>query len=155
MTLAPITDVLRRQVASSLRLELADGRLIRVTAEHPFWDATQQRYRPLGTFQAGEPLLVRAFTTDAPRQRHDLATRLLKRLAPLVRGILPTPPVTTLLQDSPTTGDLPGSAESLVIQALVPLDGSVEVFNITVAGTHTYFAEGVLVHNKAVCTEAQ
>lgn len=42
-----------------LAATLADGRTIRATEEHPFWDADAGEYRPLGKWKPGQRMLAR------------------------------------------------------------------------------------------------
>jgi hypothetical protein len=86
-------------------LPLSDGRVLRVTANHPIYLPDQQRYADAGELTGDERLLT-----------------------------------------------LSGSAQtsSLIAGAFrVSAADPVTVYNISVAGEHNYFAEGVLVHNKS------
>ena len=145
---APITQTFQRQVDGHLRLELADGRVLQSTAEHPFWDAATQAYRPLGTFHEGERLWTQAVIPG--RSSHHLVTYLRALFTPLTRGLQPLHPVTLMVTEDRLQQDGKESefAGSIQIRAIVPIKGPIQVFNLTVAGTHTYFADGVLVHNK-------
>jgi hypothetical protein len=88
-------------------LPLSDGRVLRVTANHPIYLPDQQRYADAGELTGDERLLA----------------------------------LGAMAQTS-----------SLVSGAFQASADAVTVFNITVAGEHNYFAEGVLVHNKTPCT---
>jgi hypothetical protein len=85
-------------------LLLSDGRVMRVTANHPIYLPDQQRYAAAGELAGDERLLA-----------------------------------------------LSGSAQtsSLIAGAFQASTAAATVYNITVAGEHNYFAEGVLVHNKS------
>jgi len=85
-------------------LPLSDGRVLRVTANHPIYLPDQQRYADAGALTRDERLLTLSATAQT---------------SSLIAGPFQV-----------TTAD------------------SVTVYNITVAGEHNYFAEGVLVHNK-------
>lgn len=50
----------RRAGQALLSAVLADGRAIRATKEHPFWDPDAREYRPLGRWVAGQRMLARA-----------------------------------------------------------------------------------------------
>lgn len=148
LAFAPITQTHQRQVEGHLRLELADGRVMEVTAEHPFWDADLQAYRPLGMFRQGERLLAQAVLPGRSSPR--LITCLRAFFAPLARGLQLLQPVTLMVAEDLLrhSGKEVGVAGPIEIRAIVPVSGPIQVFNITVGGTHNYFAEGMLVHNK-------
>lgn len=150
LALAPITETFQRQVEGHLRLTLMDGRVIRVTAEHPFWDATHQAYRKIGTFHMGDPVWQQPIVDEASAQPHRLWRALLNFFAPLMRGTQPLQPVTMLVSNQAHEEASDGSSAGgpIPIHAIVPVPGPTQVFNITVGGNHNYFAEGVLVHNK-------
>lgn len=149
--LARIVATFQRRVDGYLRLELEDGRLIRVTAEHPLWDPKRGEYRLAGTFRPGEAIWEHAFADDtAAHHRQFTAARLPDLIATLTHELMPARPVAALVADGwPTHPTHAGTGSgSTRIRAILPLEGSVQVFNLTVGGSHTYFAEGVLVHNK-------
>src|SRR5690606_12616913 len=62
-------------------------------------------------------------------------------------------PVAALSLESRVLALLPGAREprELPVEevAVVPAAGPVEVWNLEVEGEHTYFVEGILVHNKS------
>lgn len=53
---ARITRVKQRTVASVLELQLADGRSLRATDNHPLWSAAHKEWIPAGRLRAGETL---------------------------------------------------------------------------------------------------
>jgi hypothetical protein len=111
------------EVESSGRLALSDGRVLRVTGEHPIYDARQGAYVQADAFDGGETLVT-----------------LSQTLVPRARG-------------SEATLDLSQSALALAHSAgngFTSHDpgGRIQVFNISVEELENYFVEGVLVHNK-------
>jgi hypothetical protein len=84
-------------------LPMSDGRVLRVTANHPIYLPDEERYAVAGELAGDERLLA-----------------------------------------------LSGSAQtsSLIAGTFHASTVTATVYNITVAGEHNYFAEGVLVHNK-------
>jgi hypothetical protein len=100
-----VTEVFEhgRQPVGELRT--ATGSL-RVTANHPIYDASVGRF-------------VAAGSLSAPFQALELASSW--------------------------------STSPSVLSGFVPLNETETVYNFTVANAHTYFAEGLLVHNKQRC----
>jgi hypothetical protein len=86
-------------------LPLSDGRVLRVTSNHPIYLPDQQRYADAGELTGDERLLTLTATTQ-------------------------------------TSSLIAGAFQASATEPAT-------VYNITVAGEHNYFAEGVLVHNKS------
>jgi Pretoxin HINT domain len=82
------------------------GGALRVTANHPIYDASARRF-------------VAAGSLSEPFRALELASNW--------------------------------STSSSVLSGFVPLNEEETVYNFTVANVHTYFAEGLLVHNKERC----
>lgn len=154
LKLTSVVQLHTRKVRIHLRVELEDGRILEVTPAHPFFDPLLGHYRKVGSFKRGEAFWQVAFhegpsATLWPR----VANRLQWLLAPMERAVLPNPPVGFLALadpagDSLATGVEPTLGRPILIRSMAVVSGEVEVFNLTVGGPHTYFAEGVLVHNK-------
>jgi hypothetical protein len=87
-------------------LPLSDGRVLRVTSNHPIYLPDQQLYADAGELTGDERLL-------------------------------------TLTASTQTSSLIAGAFQASATEAAT-------VYNITVAGEHNYFAEGVLVHNKSI-----
>jgi hypothetical protein len=85
-------------------LRLSDGRVLRVTPNHPMYLPDQRRYATVGELTGDERLL-------------------------------------SLSASAQTSSLIAGAFQASTAD-------SVTVYNITVAGEHNYFAQGVLVHNK-------
>jgi hypothetical protein len=103
---SPVTAVFVHPDQHPGTLATGDGRVLRVTGEHPIYLADDGRYVPAAELEGDERLLA----LDA-------------------RGNIQSSIGSMLEQDAT------GNSET--------------VYNITVAGVHNYFAEGVLVHNKS------
>jgi hypothetical protein len=103
---SPVTAVFVHPDQHPGTLSTADGRVLRVTGEHPIYLADDGRYVPAADLAGDERLLAL---------------------------------------------DARGNVQSSIASVLEPgaSGGSETVYNITVAGVHNYFAEGVLVHNKS------
>ena len=86
-------------------LPLSNGRVLRVTANHPIYLPDQHRYTDAGELAGDDRLLALTASTQ-------------------------------------TSSLIAGAFDASAV-------GAVTVYNITVAGEHNYFAEGVLVHNKS------
>jgi hypothetical protein len=119
-----VTATFVHEVPESGRLALADGRVLRVTAEHPIYDADRGTY-------------VRADHFDG----HETLVTLVQTLAPgdasgKNGGRAEAPSI-----------DLANS-DARGFSRLAAKD-SVTVYNISVEGLENYFIEGVLVHNKS------
>jgi hypothetical protein len=100
-------------------LTLRDGRTIRVTPEHPIFDAGTQRFEPAGSLEPGDVLVTLPLT-----------------LGSFTSGVRPADVAPSLL--APVTTYEPRE-----------LDTPVSVYNLSVEAFETYFVEGVLVHNKS------
>jgi hypothetical protein len=121
-----VTATFVHEVEASGRLALSDGRVLRVTAEHPIYDAG------LGAYVRAEALtksrtLVTLSQSLAPGGRSAGLETLEERVASV--ALVAT-------TSSAFVSHSPGSP--------------VTVFNISVGGLENYFVEGVLVHNKAL-----
>ncbi len=113
------------QVAKSGRLSLSDGRVLKVTGEHPIYDAKLGEYVRADSLNGDETLLTLT-ETRTPRQQSHQST-LVDTAAPSV-GLAHT------------------AGQGFVSRS----DGTqVTVFNISVDALENYFVEGVLVHNKS------
>lgn len=120
-----VTATFAHLVEKSGRLALSDGRVLRVTAEHPIYDAGLGNYVRADAFD-GNRALVTLSQSLAPRAL-SLQARLLDLKAPSVA-----------LARTANDGFLSHTPAS-----------PVTVFNISVEGLENYFVEGVLVHNKS------
>lgn len=59
---------LHQTVAEALlEVSLSDGRTVRVTPEHPFFDPTTAAYRPIREFRVGDAVLLRPGADSAPQ----------------------------------------------------------------------------------------
>jgi hypothetical protein len=116
-----VTATFVHEVPTSGRLTLSDGRVLRVTGEHPIYDAELGQYVRADAFDGDETLIT------------------------LTETQAPSSPGSTAL-DAPALGLAQTSGAGFVSQEQGP---SVTVFNISVEGLENYFVEGVLVHNKS------
>ena len=126
-----VTATFIHEVAQSGRLALADGRVLRVTAEHPIYDASRGAYVRADAFD-GDETLVTLVQTMRPGDASGASTST----------------------GSPSLGLASSDVRGFVRHAV---EGSVAVYNISVEGLENYFVESVLVHNKSgsgnnVCT---
>jgi hypothetical protein len=101
----PVTEVLVHERQRIGLLRTAHGEL-KVTANHPVYDAARLDFVPAGSLRG-------------PFRALELASNW--------------------------------STAPATIGAFTPLDDVETVYNLTVANVHTYFAGGVLVHNKSRC----
>lgn len=53
-----VSGVSRRSSSARMTVRLSDGRVIRTTAEHPFYDPAAKDYRPIGSFVRGQSVLA-------------------------------------------------------------------------------------------------
>jgi hypothetical protein len=113
------------QVDTSGRLELSDGRILRVTAEHPIYDAA------LGSY-------VRADSFDSNRALVTLTQSLTSRIPSNESATFDIEPLSVTL--ARTAG--PGFVRRVT-------SSPITVYNISVEGLENYFVEGVLAHNKS------
>ena len=113
------------RVEKSGRLPLSDGRVLRVTAEHPIYDAGLGSYVRADAFGANRALVTLS---------QSLAPRALSSATSLDDVKAPSVALARTASDG-FLDHAPGSP--------------VTVFNISVEGLENYFVEGVLVHNKS------
>jgi hypothetical protein len=117
-----VTATFIHKVRASGRLSLADGRVLRVTAEHPIYDADRRDYVRAEQFDGNDSLVTLA-ETQGPQETFGSRTRATAA------------PALNLTQ----TNDA----------GFVTLPELTTVYNISVEGLENYFVEGVLVHNKS------
>jgi hypothetical protein len=119
-----VTATFVHEVPESGRLALADGRVLRVTPEHPIYDADRGAYLRADDFNGHETLVT-----------------LVQTLAP--GGAIGA---NAARAASPSIGLTTSNARGFTRLAA---KGSVTVYNISVEGLENYFVESVLVHNKS------
>lgn len=113
-------------------LALADGRMLRVTPEHPIFLPRTQRYERAGSLRAADELFTLSVTQGPAPDRALRASSGASEAALIaVTASLLTPTAAYEARD---------------------LDAPVTVYNLSVADLETYFVEGVLVHNKSGAT---
>jgi Pretoxin HINT domain len=119
-----VTATFVHQVPESGRLALADGRVLRVTAEHPIYDAGRGAYVRADDFDGDETLVTLVQTLTPGETNSAIAGKAT----------------------SPSLGLANSDARGFTRLAA---NGSVTVYNISVEGLENYFVESVLVHNKS------
>jgi hypothetical protein len=119
-----VTATFVHEVPETGRLALADGRVLRVTAEHPIYDASRGAYVRADDFDGNEKLVTLVQTLTPGEASSASAANAM----------------------SPSLGLANGDARGFTRLAV---NGSVTVYNISVEGLENYFVESVLVHNKS------
>lgn len=129
VTARPITSVFVHNVAESGRLALDDGRILRVTAEHPIYVAERGAYVAARDI-SGSASLVTLSRTLAPKS---------------------SSPDTGSSISSPVALARTSASGFAAHDSGAP----VPVYNISVQDLENYFVEGVLVHNKTPCYDCR
>lgn len=116
-----VTATFVHEVEHSGRLTLTDGRELRVTGEHPIYEARRGAYVRADELKGNESLVT--------------LTQSLAQFSP-----------TRQLSPAPTLSLAETSASGFVYHRS---ERRLKVYNISVEGLENYFVEGVLVHNKS------
>jgi hypothetical protein len=119
-----VTATFIHEVSETGRLALDDGRVLRVTAEHPIYDAGRGAYVRADQFD-GDEMLVTLVQTLTPGEASSTSAGTAA---------------------SPSLGLAKSDARGFTRLAA---NGSVTVYNISVEGLENYFVDSVLVHNKS------